>query len=73
MKHRNRNNTKAFTLAELLVAVAIIAIIVAIGIIQLANARKNLQVKANDSNAKLIYLAAQNQMLQMKVKVLKMV
>ena len=66
MKHRNRNNTKAFTLAELLVAVAIIAIIVAIGIIQLANARKNLQVKANDSNAKLIYLAAQNQMLQMK-------
>ena len=66
MKKRNRNNRRAFTLAELLIVVAIIAVIVAIGIIELAGAKKNLQVKANDSNAKIIYLAAQNQMLQMK-------
>lgn len=66
MKKWNRGNKRAFTLAEMLIVVAIIGVIVAIAILQLANARKNLQVKANDSNAKLIYLAAQNQMLQMK-------
>ena len=66
MRRVRQNHRKAFTLAELLVVVAILAIIAAVGILQLGNARKDLQVKANDSNAKLIYLAAQNQLLQMK-------
>ena len=62
----NRKNKRAFTLAELLIVVAILAIILTVGIITIVNVRKNIKLKTYDASAKEIYLAAQNQMLQMK-------
>ncbi len=63
---RIHKNKKAYTLVELLATVGILAIVAAVGIITFVSVRKNIKLKAYDSTAKEIYLAAQNQMLQLK-------
>ena len=67
MMRKNRlKENRGFTLAELLLVVAIIAIVAAIGILAIGNERKNKTAMAYDDTARQIYLLAQNRLLQMK-------
>lgn len=54
---------KAFTLMEMLIAVAIVIVFLAIGMPFVANQSKSLKMTELDNYAKTIYLEAQNQMM----------
>lgn len=66
MLDQSKNN-RGFTLAELLMAIAIIMVLAAIAIPSVANAQRNMHMVELDSAANQIALAAQNQMTSMKV------
>ena len=51
-EHVNKNNRKGFTLAELLIVVAIIAVLVAISIPIFNNQRRKARLAVNQANAK---------------------
>ena len=58
---------KGFTLLEMLIVVAILVILMAIGIVSLVTIRKNLRQKQLDYMAELVYMAAQNNLVSMSV------
>lgn len=57
---KNRLNKKGFTLAEVLVTVAIILILAGVTFISVAQYQKNLRLMEMDGTAKEIFIAAQN-------------
>lgn len=57
---KNRLNKKGFTLAEVLVTVAIIIILVGVTFVSVAQYQKNLRLMEMDGTAKEIFIAAQN-------------
>lgn len=57
---KNRLNKKGFTLAEVLVTVAIIIIIAGVTFVSVAQYQKNLRLMEMDGTAKEIFIAAQN-------------
>lgn len=57
---------KGFTLQEMLLAVAIILIMLAIAVPSIVALRKNLQIKEFDDTAREIYLVVQNRLTTMK-------
>lgn len=57
---KNRLNKKGFTLAEVLVTVAIIIILAGITFVSVAQYQKNLRLMEMDGTAKEIFIAAQN-------------
>lgn len=59
-------NEKGFTLQEMLLAVAIIIIMLAIAVPSIAALQKNLQIKELDDTARQIYLVVQNKLTTMK-------
>ncbi|MGN0712270.1 MAG: type II secretion system protein [Anaerovoracaceae bacterium] len=66
MKHKLRrtshklNNTKGFSMAEMLMTLAILAILMALAIVGVGHYQKVLKGMEMDNNAKQIFLAAQN-------------
>ncbi len=62
-----RKNTQGFTLAEVLLSVAIILVLAAIAIPSVVNAQRNMHMVELDSAASQIALAAQSKMTSMKV------
>ena len=68
MKYRRKNkkNTAGFTLAELLIAVAILVILLGLGIPALLKLQKELRQKELDSKAETIYQAVQNKMTKLR-------
>jgi len=70
MHHSNfikrKINHKGFTLQELLIVVAILAILLAIGIPSAIRVQKNLRQKELDAKAESIYVAVQNKITKMK-------
>lgn len=59
-------NKKGYTLQEMLLAVAVIIIILAIAFPAIAAIRKNLQINELDDTARQIYLVVQNKLTTMK-------
>ena len=57
---KNRLNKKGFTLAEVLVTVAIIIILAGVTFVSVAQYQKNLRLMEMDGTAKEIFIAAQN-------------
>ena len=57
---KNRLNRKGFTLAEVLVTVAIIIILAGVTFVSVAQYQKNLRLMEMDGTAKEIFIAAQN-------------
>ena len=57
---KNRLNRKGFTLAEVLVTVAIILILAGVTFVSVAQYQKNLRLMEMDGTAKEIFIAAQN-------------
>lgn len=57
---KNRLNKKGFTLAEVLVTVAIILILAGVTFVSVAQYQKNLRLMEMDGTAKEIFIAAQN-------------
>lgn len=57
---KNRLNKKGFTLAEVLVTVAIIIILAGVTFVSVAQYQKNLRMMEMDGTAKEIFIAAQN-------------
>jgi len=57
---------KAFTLVEVLIAVAIITILMAVGAPMVAKLTKDTKIKELDDYAKTVYLEAQNHLLEKK-------
>ena len=66
MMRKLRNNKAGFTLAEILLAVAILVILLAIAIPSVISLQKSLRQKELDSKAETIYQAAQNKMTKLK-------
>ncbi len=62
-----KKDTRGFTLAEVLLSVAIILVLAAIAIPSVVNAQRNMRQVELDSAASQIALAAQSQMTSMKV------
>ena len=60
---RKKWNRKGFTMAELLIVVAIIVVLAAVAFIALQTHQKNLEMAERDSIAKEIYFAAQNHLI----------
>ena len=61
---RKRNNKKGMTLTEMMVAIAIIAVLVAIAIPSIISIRRSLQFKKMNDYAKEVFLAAQNTLVE---------
>lgn len=61
-----KQKRKGYTLAEILAAVAILLILMAIAVPAIFSIRKNLRQKALDSKAELIYTAVQNNLVKMQ-------
>ena len=61
-----KQKRKGYTLAEILAAVAILLILMAIAVPAIFSIRKNLHQKALDSKAELIYTAVQNNLVKMQ-------
>ena len=64
---QRRNKYRAgFTLTELLVGLAILIVLFAIGMLSLTTLRRNLRQKELDSKAEIIYVAAQNRLAELR-------
>ena len=71
MKHSERKSAYSrarggFTLTEVLVVVAVLALLSAVAVTSLTVVRRNLRQKELDSKAELIYTAAQNRMAELR-------
>ena len=71
MKHLQRKSAYSrarggFTLTEVLVVVAVLALLSAVAVTSLTVVRRNLRQKELDSKAELIYTAAQNRMAELR-------
>ena len=71
MKQPDRKSTYSarrggFTLTEVLVVVAVLALISLVAVTALLTVRRNLRQKELDSKAELIYTAAQNRMAELR-------
>lgn len=62
---KNRKN-KGFTLTEILVTVAILAILMSLATVSFVALRRNLRQKELDAKAEIIYAAAQNRMAELR-------
>jgi len=60
MRMVNKKNRRGFTVAELMLVVAIVAIVAAFGFIAAYNYQKRLEISELDNTAKQIFVAAQN-------------
>lgn len=65
-RHFMKLDKKGFTLQEMLLAIAILIIILAIAIPSIIALRKNLQINELDDTARQIYLVVQNKLTTMK-------
>ena len=63
--YRKREN-KGYTLAEILLTVAILLVLMAIAVLAIFTIRKNLRQKALDNKAEIIYTAVQNNLTKLK-------
>ena len=61
-----KRNRSGFTLAELLVAVAILVVLLVVAMLSLSTIRKQLRQKELDSKAETIYMAVQLRMAEMR-------
>lgn len=59
---------KAFTLMEMLLAVALLVVLSAISVVSISSWTKSIKMNELDSYAKTVYLEAQNQMASLKVE-----
>ena len=66
MKRYRRNKNKGFTLAELLITVAITIILAAVGFIAIFQYQQNLKFTEMENDAREVFLAAQNSLTSMK-------
>ena len=74
MKHSERKSAYSrarggFTLTEVLVVVAVLALLSAVAVMSLTVVRRNLRQKELDSKAELIYTAAQNRMAELRAAI----
>ena len=63
--YRKREN-KGYTLAEVLLTVAILLVLMAIAVPAIFTIRKNLRQKALDNKAEIIYTAVQNNLTKLR-------
>ena len=64
--HRGTRISHGFTLAELLITVAIVGILAAFGFVAVVQAHKNLRLREMDDTAREIFVAAQNHLTAAK-------
>lgn len=65
-ENRIIKNSKGFTLLETLLVVAIIAVLLGISIMGVVAVQKELRQRELDSKAEVIYMAAQNRLMELK-------
>ncbi|MEA4954759.1 MAG: type II secretion system protein [Pseudoflavonifractor sp.] len=66
MRHSDNRNRRGFTLAELLMAVGILAVLLAVAIPGVGAARKSLKLTQLDDTARQIFAAAQNRLISLR-------
>ena len=66
MKSKRKRKQRGFTLAELLVTVAVLVILLAVGIPSVLKIQRNLRQEELDEKAETIYMAVQNKLSKMK-------
>ena len=59
---------KAFTLMEMMIAVAIVVVLLGISIVSITNWTKSMKMTELDNYAKTVYLEAQNQLASLEVE-----
>ena len=66
MRLLSRKNRNGFTVAEVLIAVAILVALFAVSFPMILTLRRNLRQKEYDSKAEIVYIAAQNELVKLR-------